>query len=218
MHVILMGPPGAGKGTQASRIADETGIEHINVGDMLRQAIRQETELGTKIQSFVEAGELVPDHLVVDLMKDTLQDLNRRNKGVVIDGYPRNLAQAEALEEMLSELDIQIDAVVYLEVEEEELIRRLTGRRVCRDCGATFHIEYDAPHKQGICDECGGKLHQREDDKRETIEQRLKVYHEETEPLIEFYEERGLLMRVDGSQPIDDVSTSLLEVVGELSG
>jgi adenylate kinase len=194
-HVLILGPPGAGKGTQSERIAAEFDVDHVTTGGALRANPDMETEYGTP-RKYMEAGELVPDPVVNEILEEALSNAD----GFVLDGYPRNLDQAEYLDDAT-----ELDVVLYLDVDQDELVRRLTGRRVCSECGATYHVEFDPPEQEGVCDKCGGELIQREDDTEEVVKERLRVYRENTEPVIEFYEERGELIRVDGEGTPDEV-------------
>ncbi|EJN59269.1 adenylate kinase [Halogranum rubrum] len=194
-HVLLLGPPGAGKGTQSKRLAAEFDLEHVTTGDALRANKHVETEHGTPA-SFMDAGELVPDPVVNEIVKTALEDAD----GYVLDGYPRNLSQVEYLDSVTD-----LDYVFYLAVPEDELVNRLTGRRVCPDCGANYHVEFNQPAEEGVCDECGADLVQRDDDTEETVRERLRVYHENTEPVVEHYREKGTLVEVEGEGTPDDV-------------
>lgn len=194
-RILLLGPPGAGKGTQSGNIADEYDIEHVTTGDALRANKDMETEHGTP-REFMEKGELVPDPVVNEIVAEALSNA----EGFVLDGYPRNLSQAEYLDDIT-----ELDCVLFLTVSREELIDRLTGRRVCPDCGATYHVEFNPPETEGVCDECGSELTQREDDTESVVNERLEVYEENTKPVIEFYRERDELIEVDGEQTPEDV-------------
>ena len=204
-HVLLLGPPGAGKGTQSKRLAEEFDLEHVTTGDALRANKDMETEYGTP-REFMEAGELVPDPVVNEIVAEALSNAD----GYVLDGYPRNLDQAERLSGMTD-----LDAVIYLDVSREELIDRLTGRRVCENCGANYHVEFEPPEEEGVCDECGGELIQREDDQEETVRERLDVYEENTAPVVERYREAGQLTEIAGERPPDEVFADVREVVAE---
>ncbi|MBM7096637.1 MULTISPECIES: adenylate kinase [Alteribacter] len=208
MNLILMGLPGAGKGTQADKIVEKYGVPHISTGDMFRAAIKGGTELGLKAKSFMDAGNLVPDEVTVGIVKERLAKDDCK-KGFLLDGFPRTVAQAEALEEILAELDRQLDHVVYIKVPEEDLFKRLTGRWVCPTCGTTYHEIFNPPKEAGKCDKDGSELIQREDDKPETVEKRLQVNLEQTQPLIDFYENKGYLRNVDGKQDIQNVFEDL---------
>lgn len=205
MLIILLGPPGAGKGTQAEKIIKEYQLAYVSTGDILRSAVREQTNLGRKAKQYMDQGQLVPDELVVAIVKDRLADPDCA-KGALLDGFPRNVAQADFLEKALPETGIKIDKVLSIEVDEEELIERLTGRRVCSECGANFHLKFKPPKVRNVCDLCGGDLYQRDDDTFETVKERLEVYRKQTEPLIAFYEEKGLLSPIDGNQDIDAVN------------
>ncbi|TMW70046.1 adenylate kinase [Alteribacter natronophilus] len=208
MNLILMGLPGAGKGTQADKIVDKYGIPHISTGDMFRAAIKGGTELGLKAKSFMDAGNLVPDEVTVGIVRDRLSQDDCKG-GFLLDGFPRTVAQAEALEEILAELDRQLDHVVYINVPEEDLFKRLTGRWVCPDCGTSYHEIFNPPAVAGKCDKDGSDLIQREDDKPETVENRIKVNLEQTQPLVDFYDNKGYLRNIDGKQDIQDVFEDL---------
>lgn len=197
MQVILLGPPGAGKGTQAKMIIERYGVPQISTGDILRAAVAAGTPLGREAKTYMERGALVPDEVVIGIVRDRLTEPDCHG-GYLLDGFPRTLAQAEALTRMLQELGTPLPTVVSLDVAEGELIRRLSGRRTCQTCGAVFHVEFHPPRAVGICDQCRGRLIQREDDQEETIRRRLQVYREQTEPLIGYYQTQGLLKRVNG--------------------
>jgi len=209
---VLLGPPGAGKGTQAQIISKKCGIPHISSGNIFRENLQNETELGLKAKSFMEKGELVPDDITIGMVEDRLDQKDCGN-GALLDGFPRTPFQAKSLEMFLTEKGSKIASVPFIDVEEEELIERLSGRWTCRADGHVFHLKYNPPKEAGKCDFDGSELYQRTDDKRETVEQRIKVYFDQTAPLIDFYRERGLLAEIDGSKSIDDVTSELLEVV-----
>lgn len=204
MQVIFMGLPGAGKGTQAERIVSEFGIPHISTGDMFRAAITEQTELGMKAKSFMDQGQLVPDEVTIGIVRERLQKPDSA-KGFLLDGFPRTLAQAEALDAMLSELGRGIDVVINLHVKRESLMARLTGRWICKSCGATYHVVFNPPKQEGVCDKCGGELYQRSDDKEDVVATRLDVNIKQSEPILAYYESKGLLKTVEGEQPIDTV-------------
>ncbi|MFQ5455938.1 MAG: adenylate kinase [Nitrospirota bacterium] len=206
MKIIFLGPPGVGKGTQAKQIADDYKIANISTGDIMRDAVQKGTPLGLEAKSYMDSGGLVPDQIVMDIVKEKLKSEECRN-GFLLDGFPRTEVQADSLS------DITIDRVVSFELGEEEIIRRLTKRRKCSSCNSLFNIEFHPPQKDGICDNCGGALTQRDDDKEETIKRRLIVYKEETEPLIEYYAKKGLLAKVDSNGEIEDVYSRLKEVL-----
>lgn len=213
MRIILMGPPGAGKGTQAERLTRELAIPHISTGDMFRKAIKEETELGKKAKSFMDQGQLVPDEVTIGIVKERLAESDCR-KGFLLDGFPRNVSQANALDTILKELGMALDAVINIAVFRESLIERLTGRRVCRACGATYHVIFNPAKALGVCDKCGGELYQRSDDQIETVGNRLDVYEEQTAPLIQYYTNKGLLKGIDGAQSMEAVLTDVLKVLG----
>ncbi|MFC4620264.1 adenylate kinase [Camelliibacillus cellulosilyticus] len=204
MNLILMGLPGAGKGTQAERITQEYGLPHISTGDMFRAAIKEGTELGKEAKSYMDKGALVPDEVTIGIVRERLGKADCQ-KGFLLDGFPRTTAQAEALDALLAETNRRIDAVLYINVDRERLMDRLTGRRICKQCGATYHVSFNPPKVQGICDKCGGELMQREDDREETVKTRLQVNAEQQQPLLDFYREKGCLKEVDGNQDINDV-------------
>jgi adenylate kinase len=212
MFLILMGPPGAGKGTQAKRIAGRLNACHVSTGDLFRIAVSQGTTLGKKAEEYMTRGELVPDDVVVGIVKERLA-LPDCAGDVVLDGFPRTVAQAEALEAILEELGMKIDAVISLEVPEEVLVERAIGRRVCGSCGASYHMVFDPPPPGGRCT-CGAELRQRKDDTEETVSNRVRVYERETQPLLGFYGKRGYLRRVDGTGTIDDVSYAIVKALG----
>lgn len=214
LRAVLLGPPGAGKGTQAVRLVEKYEIPHISTGDIFRKNIKEGTELGKKAQEYMNAGALVPDELVVDLVKDRLQQDDCKN-GFLLDGFPRTIFQAEKLDEFLSESNQKMDIVINLKVEKEALIKRLTGRRVCKDCGASYHIVNIPPKKEGVCDICGGELIQRKDDNIETVENRINVYEEQTAPLIGYYKEAGSLVDFDGEASLDEVFDAIIQAIGE---
>jgi len=213
-NLILLGPPGAGKGTQASRIVAEYGIPHISTGDILRGAVKNQTQMGLEAKKYMDAGELVPDSVVIGIVKDRLQEPDTA-KGFLMDGFPRTIPQAEALDAALDALDRAVTKVLALLGDEEELILRLTGRRICRDCQAPYHVEYNKPAKEGVCDVCGGELYQRDDDSEATVRNRLEVYRAQTEPLIAYYDAQGLVARIDGTgNTPDGVYEEIREALG----
>lgn len=211
MRLVLLGPPGAGKGTQAARLEAAYDLPHIATGDIFRQAMKNETELGQKAKEYIDQGQLVPDEIVVGIVEERLQEEDCQ-AGFILDGFPRTIEQAEAL----AELDFSLDAVLNIEVSDQEVINRLSGRRVCEDCGATFHLEYDPPEKDMSCDQCGGELYQREDDTPETIKERLEVYQEQTAPLVDYYQDRDLLYSVTGEQDLEQVFAEITAILEEL--
>lgn len=212
MNLILLGPPGAGKGTQAKMLCAHYEIPQISTGDILREAVRQQSPMGVKAKSYMDAGSLVPDEVVVGIVRERLQQSDCR-KGFVLDGFPRTVAQADALKAALDESGQSLDAVISLEVDAEALVERLTGRRTCKECGRGYHIKFDPPSQEGACDACGGQLVQREDDREETIRHRLAVYREQTAPLIDYYRSQGLLRQVDGMAPMDAVQAEIRKIL-----
>ncbi|HET7629009.1 MAG TPA: adenylate kinase [Bacillales bacterium] len=213
MNLILMGLPGAGKGTQAEMITSEFGIPHISTGDMFRAAIKEETALGLKAKSFMDAGELVPDEVTVGIVKERLGKDDCK-EGFLLDGFPRTIEQAEALEQILADDGRGLDYVLYIDVKEENLLKRLSGRRICQDCGATYHVIFNPPSAEGICDKCGGALYQREDDQKETVKNRLQVNNKQLQPLLDFYKKRGLLHSVNGDREIKAVFSGIRQLIG----
>ncbi len=212
MNLILLGPPGAGKGTQAKLLTERFGIPQISTGDILRAAVKAGTPMGVKAKAFMDAGGLVPDEVVVGIVQERLQQADCQ-QGFILDGFPRTTGQAEALKSTLAGLKMDLDRVVSLEVDVEALVVRLTGRRTCKECGRGFHVRFDPSKQEGVCDACGGALVQRDDDREETIRHRLTVYAEQTAPLITFYRNEGLLASVDGMAPMVDVQEALLSVL-----
>jgi adenylate kinase len=215
MNLVLMGLPGAGKGTQAERIVEKYDIPHISTGDMFRAAMKEETELGLQAKSFIDKGELVPDEVTIGIVRERLGKNDCQN-GFLLDGFPRTVAQADALEGILAELSKQIDYVVNIEVNKDILMERLTGRRICKDCGATYHLIFNPPAVQGDCDKCGGELYQRADDNEETVANRLEVNLKQTEPLLNFYNDKGYLRNINGEQDIDKVFVDVNQLLGGL--
>lgn len=214
LRTILLGPPGAGKGTQAVRIVEKYGIPHISTGDIFRDNIKRQTELGKKAQEYMNKGELVPDDLVIEIATDRLLRDDCK-KGFLLDGFPRTVYQAEKLDEFMQAHDGKIDHVINLEVEDDLLIFRLTGRRVCKQCGASFHVVNIPPKVEGICDRCGGELVQRADDTEETVKNRIAVYKEQTMPLIDYYTKANNITTLDGGAPLDQCFAEIVEVLGE---
>ncbi|MGO0122038.1 adenylate kinase [Desulfothermobacter acidiphilus] len=209
MNLLIMGPPGAGKGTQSERLVQELNIPHISTGDMLREAVKQGTEMGKKAKEYMDKGQLVPDEVIIGVVRERLMQSDCE-RGFLLDGFPRTVAQAEALDKLLAEMGRKLDAVINVSVPREKIVARLTGRRVCKVCGATYHIINNPPKVEGKCDKCGGELYQRSDDTEETVNKRLDVYEAQTQPLIEYYQAKGLLINVDGDQPIDKVFADLM--------
>jgi len=212
MKLILLGPPGAGKGTQAKMLTETFSIPQISTGDILRAAVKDGTPMGRKAKEYMDAGGLVPDEVVVGIVRDRLQEADCDN-GFILDGFPRTVAQADALQASLEEMHKVLDRVISLEVDAEALIERLTGRRTCKDCGRGYHVTFDPSQQVGICDACGGMLFQRDDDQEETIRKRLQVYAEQTSPLIDYYRTAGVLMELDGMQPIPQVQEKMLKLL-----
>ncbi len=214
MRIVMLGAPGAGKGTQAKKIAKKYKIPHISTGDIFRANIKNETELGKKAKSYMDQGMLVPDELTISLVIDRFQEPDAQN-GYVLDGFPRTIPQAERLDAALKKSGSQIDFAINVDVPDENIIQRMSGRRACVKCGATYHLQYAAPKKDGICDSCGESLILRDDDKPETVEKRLKVYHEQTQPLIDYYAQKNVLKEVDGTQGLEDVFRQIQAILGE---
>ncbi len=212
MRLILLGPPGAGKGTQASAIVKRYNIPHISTGDIFRLNIKENTPLGKEVKSYLDAGILVPDELVVDIVKDRLKKSDCAN-GFILDGYPRTINQAEVLDKELAKMGIELDAVINIFLDVQLLIERAVGRRLCKNCGATYHIKFHPPKQDGICDICGGELYQRDDDKEETVKKRIEVYLTQTKPLIEYYKDKDILVNIDGAQSIEDTFKEIINAL-----
>jgi adenylate kinase len=212
MKIIMLGAPGAGKGTQAKMLADKYKIPHVSTGDIFRANIKNGTELGTKAKVYMDQGMLVPDELTCDLVVDRIKQDDCKD-GYILDGFPRTIPQAECLDKALDALNDKIDFAVNVEVPDENIIRRMSGRRACLSCGRTYHIVYNPPKEEGICDECKKELVLRDDDKPETVEKRLKVYHEQTQPLIDYYRNKGVLAEVDGTRDMQEVFTAITDVL-----
>ncbi len=215
LNLILFGPPGAGKGTQAEQLQQDFELPFVSTGDMLRANVKDGTELGTKAQEYMDAGELVPDELIVAMARERLQQEDARD-GFILDGFPRTVEQARALDEQLSGLGRRVTAALLIDVPDEEVIRRLSGRRVCEKSGHNYHVEFDPPKKEGVCDEDGSTLIQRDDDKPDVIKNRLRVYHDQTEPLVEYYDKQGLMRRIDGTRPATEVHDHIRAVISTL--
>lgn len=213
MKIIMLGAPGAGKGTQAKMIAEKYGIPHISTGDIFRYNIKNGTELGKEAKKYMDQGLLVPDELTVKILLDRVAQDDCKN-GYVLDGFPRTIPQAEVLEEALTKLGDRIDYAINVEVPDENIVKRMGGRRACVNCGATYHIEHVPPKKEGICDNCGSELILRDDDKPETVKNRLSVYHKQTQPLIDFYNGKGVLRTVDGTVDMKDVFNAIVSILG----
>ncbi|MCR4716772.1 MAG: adenylate kinase [Lachnospiraceae bacterium] len=214
MKIIMLGAPGAGKGTQAKQIAGKYNIPHISTGDIFRANIKNGTELGKKAKEYMDQGLLVPDELTCDLVMDRISQEDCAN-GFVLDGFPRTIPQAEALDAALTKVSQSMDFAIDVDVPDENIVNRMSGRRACLGCGATYHVVAIPPKKEGICDTCGAELVLRDDDKPETVQKRLDVYHEQTQPLIEYYNKQGILKTVDGTMPMEDVFAGIVKILGE---
>ena len=214
MKIIMLGAPGAGKGTQAKKIAEKYGIPHISTGDIFRANIKNGTELGKKAKTYMDQGALVPDELTCDLVVDRIQQPDCAN-GYVLDGFPRTIPQAECLTTALDKLGQKMDFAINVDVPDENIVNRMGGRRACVGCGATYHVVYNAPKAKDVCDTCGERLVLRDDDKPETVQKRLNVYHEQTQPLIDYYEKAGILKNVDGTVDMKDVFQAIVNILGE---
>ncbi|MFF8406352.1 adenylate kinase [Streptomyces sp. NPDC014846] len=213
MRIVLVGPPGAGKGTQAVRLAEKLGVPHISTGDLFRANISRQTELGKLAKSYMDAGNLVPDEVTIAMAKDRMEQPDAEN-GFLLDGFPRNVSQAEALDRLLESEGITLDAVLDLEVPEDEVVKRIAGRRICRnDSSHVFHVTYSPPKQEGVCDVCGGELYQRDDDTEETVRKRLEVYHTQTEPIIDYYKAQGLVVTISSLGPVDEITQRALEAL-----
>jgi len=215
MKLVFLGPPGVGKGTQAAMLAQADGLPHISTGEMIRDAIKQETDIGRKAKSYVESGGLVPDDIVIAIVGERIAQPDCV-RGFLLDGFPRTLEQAEALDRILAEKDGRLDAALYFKAGDEELISRLAGRRICRNCDANYHVKNLPPKREGICDKCGGPLYQREDDKPETVRRRLQVYRAETAGLIDYYRKRGILHEIDAERSVGEVQQTLRRAIAGL--
>ena len=213
MKIIMLGAPGAGKGTQAKRIAEKYHIPHISTGDIFRANIKEGTELGKKAKNYMDQGLLVPDELVVDLVADRIQKDDCKD-GFILDGFPRTIPQAESLDAALAKMGGAMDYAIDVDVPDEDIVTRMGGRRACVGCGATYHVQFNPTKQDGICDSCGERLILRDDDKPETVQKRLDVYHEQTQPLIEYYSKAGILKTVDGTLKMDDVFAAIASILG----
>ena len=213
MKIIMLGAPGAGKGTQAKKLSEKYGIPHISTGDIFRANIKNNTELGLTAKGQLDAGQLVPDELVVDLVVDRIKEKDCF-KGFILDGFPRTIPQAEALDYALNNQNEKIDYAINVEVPDENIVHRMGGRRACIGCGATYHVEFNAPKVEDVCDTCGGELVLRDDDKPETVQKRLSVYHAQTQPLIDYYKKANVLVEVDGTQDINVVFQDIVKILG----
>ncbi len=214
MLLVMLGPPGSGKGTQASRLADTLELKHLSTGDMLRNAVKNRTELGKEAKGYMDMGDLVPDSLILDMIKETIT--LDKGKGFIFDGFPRTIPQAEGLDEMLESVDEKLDQALNLEVSDEEVIKRLSGRYFCPNCQATYNYPSNLPKKEGICDNCGSKLQKRKDDTEEVVKNRLEVYKKQTEPLIDYYKDKSILVNVDGERDIKAIFNDLVSIAEKL--
>ncbi|MFD4786975.1 adenylate kinase [Streptomyces sp. NPDC058459] len=213
MRIVLVGPPGAGKGTQAVRLAEKLVVPHISTGDLFRANISRQTELGKLAKSYMDAGNLVPDEVTIAMAKDRMEQPDAEN-GFLLDGFPRNVSQAQALDELLQSEGIKLDAVLDLEVPEDEVVKRIAGRRICRnDSAHVFHVTYSAPKREGVCDVCGGELYQRDDDSEDTVRKRLEVYHTQTEPIIDYFKAQGLVVTISALGKVDEVTKRAVEAL-----
>lgn len=213
MRIILLGPPGAGKGTQAAGIVEKYNIPHISTGDIFRKNIKEGTELGNKAKEYMDQGLLVPDELTVGLVTDRISQDDCKN-GFMLDGFPRNVTPARHLDEFLNEAKINLDKVINIEVDKEILVSRAVGRRICKSCGATYHVEFNPPKKEDACDVCQGELYQRADDNEETVSRRIQVYLDETKPLVDYYSKQGIIADINGQQSIDKVFSDIVVALG----
>lgn len=217
MRIVLVGPPGAGKGTQAQFIASHLSIPKISTGDIFRVNVSQGTELGSEAKAYMDRGDLVPDSVTIAMVRDRLAEGDTRD-GFLLDGFPRTLTQAKALDETLDDMGTKLDVVLELVVDDDEVVRRLSGRRTCRVCGRVWHLDFDPPTREGICDQCGGELFQRDDDREETVRHRLEVYAEQTAPLIDFYADKSILVGLDATGPVEDVTDRAINALMRFGG
>lgn len=205
MRLLFLGPPGSGKGTQAKHIVEQTHCQYIASGDMLREAVAKKTELGLKAKQFMDAGELVPDNLIIDMIRDTIMRQSGDDHAFLLDGFPRTIPQAEALDEMLGNIGLELEKVFNLEVRDEVIVKRITGRRICRKCGRVYNVYVKPPNKDGSCPVCGGATYQRDDDNVETVQRRLDVYHRQTKPLLEYYKRQNIIIDIEGEGEIEEI-------------
>jgi adenylate kinase len=217
VRIVLVGPPGAGKGTQAQFIASHLSIPKISTGDIFRVNVSQGTELGREAKAYMDRGDLVPDSVTIAMVRDRLAEGDTRD-GFLLDGFPRTLTQAKALDETLDDMGAKLDVVLELVVDDDEVVRRLSGRRTCRICGRVWHVDFDPPIREGICDQCGGELFQRDDDREETVRHRLEVYAEQTAPLIDFYADKNILVGLDATGPVEDVTERAINALMRFGG
>jgi len=217
VHIVLVGPPGAGKGTQAQFIASHLSIPKISTGDIFRVNVSQGTELGREAKAYMDRGDLVPDSITIAMVRDRLAEGDTRD-GFLLDGFPRTLTQAKALDETLDDIGTRLDVVLELVVDDDEVVRRLSGRRTCRVCGRVWHLDFDPPTRDGICDQCGGELFQRDDDREGTVRHRLEVYAEQTAPLIDFYADKSILVGLDATGPVEDVTDRAINALMRFGG
>lgn len=216
MQLVLFGPPGAGKGTQAKFLSEFLNVPHISTGDILRENVKKGTALGMKAKSYMDKGELVPDKLLIDLIKDRLSQPDCR-KGYLLDGFPRTIPQAKALDEILDDMNRGLDGVINVDVGSAELVKRLSGRRICKSCGASYHVVFNPPKVKDVCTACGGELYQREDDKEEAIKNRLNVYLKQTQPVLDYYKKKDILIDIDGEKEIDEVTADIKTAIENLT-
>ena len=216
MQLLLMGPPGAGKGTQAAELVKKLNIPHISTGDMFRAAVKEGTELGKQAKAVMDAGGLVPDEITIGIVRERLAKDDCK-KGFILDGFPRTVEQADALKNILDNLGIKLTRVLNIHVPVSDLVERAVGRRICKKCGATYHVKFNPTHEEGVCDNCGGELYQRKDDNEETMKNRLSAYESSTKPLIDYYKKAGIYTEIDGRQPIDKVTEDLLNVLSTVN-
>ena len=213
MRVGLLGPPGGGKGTQAQKLIEKFKMPQVSTGDLFRAAVKNQTELGKKAKEYMDKGQLVPDEIVIGMVKERMAKDDCK-KGFILDGFPRTIGQAEALDKMLPELKMKLDAVVEIAVPDQEVVKRLSGRRTCTKCGAMYHMEFNAPKTAGKCDKCGSELYQRDDDNEKTIKSRLDVYHNQTSPLINYYQKKGIYKKVEGTGDINNIFKNVVKALG----